>query len=452
MKPPSDESQVRRELGLSDDGGATRPIDAGAARAARRAHMTLVRTYEAFDRDHDIYRERLLDAVRDEARLAAHPSPHGPQPGGWIMRHILTRKAALILTPAACLALAAAFFFLPGQKPVLARALDRFRQAPVIVCQTRAVVRSQQGEQTTEGRLAMSAEFGSRFEPLESGRSSPTMYFRPDGSVVAVRADEKTYTVITSHDDDDLSALGKRSPDEWLRSLRRATIDGRCVGTREINGVACEGYELDGAKAHYPHWRRPAAGENAPDPRMVLWIDPRAELPVSLEATVPGPQPDSTLTMVHDQFEWSTALARADFEPPIDDSYERVELNMPRAGEAALINGLRACAEMFGEYPAALDPATLAARVSAMMVRKAADKSEQGDWHAAMHSASGPALQLAAGAKFLVQLDADGRKPEYFGDEVRPGDADKVLVRYLLPSGEARMIYGDLRAETLDRP
>ena len=46
----------------------------------------------------------------------------------------------------------------------------------------------------------------------------------------------------------------------------------------------------------------------------------------------------------------------------------------------------------------------------------------------------------------LVQ---DQKDPAYHGDVVAPGDAEHVLVRWKVSDSEYRVIYGDLRAETV---
>jgi hypothetical protein len=43
-----------------------------------------------------------------------------------------------------------------------------------------------------------------------------------------------------------------------------------------------------------------------------------------------------------------------------------------------------------------------------------------------------------------------GVEVEYFGGSVTARDFDKVLMRWRLDDGRYRVIYGDLRAETID--
>ena len=58
-------------------------------------------------------------------------------------------------------------------------------------------------------------------------------------------------------------------------------------------------------------------------------------------------------------------------------------------------------------------------------------------------------MEISAGGMFYMKLVREGHEPEYFGDSVTAADADQVLLRWTLDDGGARVIYGDLRVETL---
>ena len=53
-------------------------------------------------------------------------------------------------------------------------------------------------------------------------------------------------------------------------------------------------------------------------------------------------------------------------------------------------------------------------------------------------------------AGFYQKLVDEQREPEYFGATVEPGDSAAALLRWRLDDGRYRVIYGDLRAETVD--
>jgi hypothetical protein len=50
---------------------------------------------------------------------------------------------------------------------------------------------------------------------------------------------------------------------------------------------------------------------------------------------------------------------------------------------------------------------------------------------------------------FYRQLLVEDHQPEYFGATVNPGDSDAVLMRWKLDDNQMRVVYGDLRVETV---
>ena len=59
------------------------------------------------------------------------------------------------------------------------------------------------------------------------------------------------------------------------------------------------------------------------------------------------------------------------------------------------------------------------------------------------------AVVIGGACMYYKQLVQQGRQPEYFGETVTPEDADAVLMRWKLENGSMRVVYGDLRLETL---
>lgn len=51
--------------------------------------------------------------------------------------------------------------------------------------------------------------------------------------------------------------------------------------------------------------------------------------------------------------------------------------------------------------------------------------------------------------RFYAQLVEQGREPEYFGTEVWAEDTDCVLIRWRLDEKHLRVVYADLRVETV---
>jgi len=69
---------------------------------------------------------------------------------------------------------------------------------------------------------------------------------------------------------------------------------------------------------------------------------------------------------------------------------------------------------------------------------------------AAVQATTEPSLKAMAVAAFYMKLANEQRDPEYFGATVKPGDAEAILLKWRLDGGRYRVIYGDLRAETVD--
>jgi len=63
---------------------------------------------------------------------------------------------------------------------------------------------------------------------------------------------------------------------------------------------------------------------------------------------------------------------------------------------------------------------------------------------------AGACQKAAPVAAFYKKLAREQRDPEYFGATVKPGDAEAILLRWKLDDGRYRVVYGDLRAETVD--
>ena len=58
-------------------------------------------------------------------------------------------------------------------------------------------------------------------------------------------------------------------------------------------------------------------------------------------------------------------------------------------------------------------------------------------------------MSIRSAIAFYVALEKAGADVAYNGDRVGMGDFDRVLMRWRLDDGNYRVIYGDLRTETL---
>ena len=158
------------------------------------------------------------------------------------------------------------------------------------------------------------------------------------------------------------------------------------------------------------------------------------------------------IQMVYDQFEWDTPLDPKLFKPDIPADYTRIDVSTPTViDEAALLKGLQNYADLAGKYPPAMDATTLstdlASSIGERMVKSMLGRGPKMPDQQTMMQKS---VEIGVGMKFYQKLISDGCSPEYHGEMVSPGRGDAVLLRWKLPSGQWRVIYGDLRVETVN--
>ena len=162
-----------------------------------------------------------------------------------------------------------------------------------------------------------------------------------------------------------------------------------------------------------------------------------------------GPEDGSVLTVACDGFQWDVPLDESLFDTSAlqSDGEPVIDLKVPPATEEALVEGLGIYVEfMKDSYPSALNFVKIG--MDFYKMAGSMPNGQRPDWGEPQDMMQ-RMMPLYAGTLFYRQLLEDGADPEYFGPQVKPGDADAVLVRWRLETGETRVIYGDLHAETL---
>ena len=420
---------------------------------ARRNHASLLRTYEAFDQDHDELREKLLASLPGET---PQPSRSGAfrrvrRLGEKMMTNPKVRFATATLSVAACLTVA--FVMVGGSSRSMA--LDRIGEA---IQQTRSMTAHVSlnitgGSTATSmtGKMYLSSEFGSRTD-IYSGEELFMTTIQPiDGPAVSGRPGGPASFRITRQDASaqDTPLL---SPDDFIAKLQDLTGTAKTeLGPSVIEDRDVLGFEIDGDPFALSVARAGGTGEDTA-PTVELWVDRETFLPVRYTISMPGMEKGSTMTVVCDRFHWNVDLDASLFDTSTFDTETapKFDLKIPSATEDSLIAGLRLYSEIVeGEYPIALDFTKIMKdfyqRASVTDGRTPKKIKGPSDPRQMM----GKLLPLYAGTIFFRKMVTSGVPAEYFGPDVAPGDANAVLVRWQLDDGRWRVIYGDLRAETL---
>ena len=470
--------------------------------SARRAHTERMRRYEAFDHDHDVLREQMMAALPDQL---PQQLPAGGLASGWArfgdivmkMNTSRSRRTAAVLAPAACIVIAVLVTLSNSQQRVFADALARFREARTIVCHVTTTMKVQmevdpgaQGaaaklpgagrlkptETVRNESLYLSDTYGARRDTFEDGVMVATTYTMHGGSNLVLNRSDQTYQEFDVDDDLREMAAGSpgpdvhfmslaQNPDRLLRGVRDLTMDAEREFDRERTDEGeLIGYAIPAERVGLPS--RPAGQVN--QNRAALWVDAEsgdvARLEFNSATVVPGTEAlplksSFTMTIVYDRFEFDPSLEEEWFAPVIPDAYKprakdglATVLHMP--DEAELLEGLRVFAEVAGRYPSslsAMDASYDVAFVLGSIQAKVLNAKRLGKIDPTIPDMAVVGKQLQGLALFAL-LELQGREPAYFGASVKPGDAESVLMQWTLDDGDRRVIYGDLRTDTVPLP
>jgi hypothetical protein len=317
-----------------------------------------------------------------------------------------------------------------GAGSAFAAAVGQFQKASTLVCQFSSPTPiSLMGMSIVpSGKLYISAEHGTRFENYGNGVLVNVMIVPPEGPAVSITPPGRQYMVLTGVNPSGRSS--QNGPDAFIRGLSKLSGQpDRELGKAVVGGVEAYGYEISAASLGF-------AGE--PGAHSELWVDAQTDMPVRYVVEMPGFEEGKITTYIFDQFEWNTPLDVELFDTAMPAGYTRVDTQMPAHDEATLIKGLGLYARQTGQYPSELS-----------MARVVGGLIASGGANGAQPLTHQESLEVGAGVVFYMELAAGGRSPEYFGKTVLPGQKDAVLVRWKTEDGQWRVVYGDLRAETI---
>jgi outer membrane lipoprotein-sorting protein len=328
------------------------------------------------------------------------------------------------------------------------------------------------------GTVLISTEYGTKMDYVmdmnmvvngASQKMRQIMYMLPqEKKAYVIMPEQKQY--IQMEFSDDLSARMKKQsndPREFLRQILNSKYTD--IGKSVIDGVEVEGFETTDPVC---------IGGMAEDVKVTLWVDRKTELPVREEMHYKVNKQMQTDIELYD-FQWYAQVNASEFEPVIPQDYTNPLPNykMPSFNEESAIDGLNFCEQILGRYPKKIDMVNLMNEVGsgfasiedsnnpqALKLREIIVEKLglQGNMKGQMSKLSQeektkkiteftmevmrPVQSLSM---FYMTLVQEKKEPAYYGDVVGPKDANQVLMRWKVSDSEYRVIYGDLRVETV---
>jgi hypothetical protein len=350
---------------------------------------------------------------------------------GWLRRPVFVFAAAA----AAVLLLIVLMTLIDttgGGSVVWADVIARVEEAQDFICRR---IEKRSGEPPMEIIEYRSAAHGLRQDIYQEGSLQAVQYIIPKEKMMyALVHRDRTYmkSQLSVEQVDELQRQSNAR--EIVNSFREHPYEK--LGRRRIDGVTAEGIEITDMKEwasifESGTWR--------------LWVDVETQWPVriELEGVAAGGSVRKTYTLK--DFQWNATLRADDFKVEIPDNYELIaDLDQIVADEEHTIAGLRAYAKLLkGRYPSNLSFATAIAEAEKFL-----EKRNRYDEQAGRDIES--LFEIRSACNYYADLLTADKDVAYFGDRVRASDFDRVLMRWRQNDGLYRVIYGDLRAETVD--
>ena len=319
-------------------------------------------------------------------------------------------------------------------------------------------------DSTTQSEVLVSKEYGikSKMDIVNTNdendvKKSESYYFAKDMSQILINHFSKTYTkvkidkaLLSTQSDGytDPYELVKRFLKNGFKDLGRSNMNGIEVGVFQTN----EQVKVMGLNA---------------ESVTKLYVDLKTSLPVKIESNThlegkienSKSNTNSDTEVVYSDFQWNVPVDASDFVPVIPDDYTLTVSNS--LDEETALKGLKLYAEIFGKYPEDLGPDKLSKlSVEIMKSESPAAKKIQEQIQEQMQNQPRNSAKLVkivaentasisnAGMFYLI-LNVQKKDAAYYGDIVSPGDANNVLMRWKVSDNDYRVVFGDLKVETV---
>ena len=315
---------------------------------------------------------------------------------------------------------------------VWAEVLARVEEAEDFICRR---IEKRTGEPDQEIVEYRSAEYGLRQEIFQKGRLAATQFIIPDEKMLyALVHRDKTYMQQRLNEEMVAEIRRQSNAGEIVKSFREQEY--RNLGRKKVGGKMAEGIEI----ADPVEWK--AVFETG---TLRLWVELETQWPVRLEMEGWAAGRSVKKTIILKDFQWNAELPAEKFEVDIPRDYQLIaDLKEVDVSEEGALEGLRDYAKLMGgHYPSALSFATAIAETEEYLDGKHDRYDEEAGEDLAL------VFSLRNACNFYRDLLTEDKDPAYHGDRVDGRDFDRVLLRWRLEDGRYRIIFGDLRTETV---
>jgi outer membrane lipoprotein-sorting protein len=373
---------------------------------------------------------KIMESIDTQMADDKSPSAQANGPGWTGIFHSRFMKFAAAAVVLVAIIVAVNFIDRTGADIVWAEVIKQVEDAQDFICR---IDQQNTGQPDLEIIHYQSAEHGMKSDMYRDDELVASIYFNfSDNEMCTLIHRDKAYTLI------ELSEEQKKEQTEM--TAQNLITHLQAQEFEELGKKVIEGVATTGTRVKNPEYLRSTFDES----EIEMWVDDRTNWPVLIkwEAVVKGGKIRTKATL--DKFQWNPSLSQSDFEYEIPDDYKMIgRMDAIQKDESSAIEGLREYLKFSGgRYPSKLTTATAIHE----MEDEIGERRDKGNMS---KNDFGNMMKIQNACEFYADLVETNKDAAYYGDNVNPRDFDKVLLRWRLEDGRYRVIYGDLRAETV---
>ena len=371
-----------------------------------------------------------------------------------IMKSPVTKIAAAAVIIIACSA-AWILWESTGSGIALAEVLTRIEQVTGYTYQLKSTTTRQQLTGMRTYTVLVSKEHGIKMTITQADPNSQPKYETGDewyllpqsNSIVIISHKKKTYDRFV-YDGVELDFYKEQYNEPRAIIKQILSCEHKSLGQSIIDGITVEGFQTTDLAYGGGFF---GEGNRAEDPKKVdvkLWVDVNTFLPVRLEEDVVTEKRGRIYEVSYD-FCWNVIINQDDFEPNIPEHYRAPagDIIINAFNEENAIKGLRLFTNAFGKYPTSLEQKALGEELKRLMPIDPNSYKELSDEERTKKTSE--LLSLVAPSLLYIKLLEENNDPAYYGETVKLGDADKILLRWKLDDDQYRVIFGNLSVKTI---
>jgi hypothetical protein len=406
--------------------------------------------------------ERIVEKVMSRINSKTTASPYAIATQNiWriIMKSPITKIAAAAVIIIAC-STGLILWKSTGSGIALADVLTRIEQVTGYTYQMNSTMTRQQTTSKWTSTILVSTENGIKMTvtktDLNSVQSQPRRYRHAVGdeayllpklsSLIFIKHKEKIYDRY-KYDGQKLEYYKEEYNEPRIIIKQILSCEHTSLGQSVIDEITVKGFQTTDIAYEGGFFGQAELEGEVEKVDVKLWVDVNTFLPVRLEEDIVTKKGTYMHEVSYD-FRWNVIVNPDDFEPNIPEDYRSPagDIIIPAFGEENAIKGLKLFADAVGKYPASFEDGAL---VGEWRKHTGFDPNSYKDLSDEERTRkTSEVISLAVPGFLYKTLVEENKDPVYYGETVRPGDADKVLLRWKIDDDQYRVIFGDLHADT----